>query len=141
IIAKSLATPILLVPRESLAKEVPADAVIRRADGMIDLAAGAKVTPIGPLTVEGDGASFKQDGKTLSLRAKAPLLGLHTGQDIENYNLTFRRRADRYVPNADAIKALRENKRKIVVHVVFGSWCPHCQAKIPLLLSVERALK
>ncbi len=139
--SKSLAVPVLLRPREAVAQAVPAAAVVRRADGMIDLAAGAKITTIGPLAVESDSASFKQDGKTWSLRPKAPLLGLRSAADIESYNPTFRRRADRYTPNADAVKALRAVKRRVVVHVVFGSWCPHCQAKIPLLLRTERELK
>jgi len=140
IISKSLAAPVLLLPRESVAKAVPADALVRRADGVIDVAAGAKITSVGPLTIAGDGASFQQGGKTLSLRAKAPLTGLHTAADIETFNPAFRRRAERYVPNADAIKALRANKRKVIVRVVFGSWCPHCQAKLPNLIRAEREL-
>jgi len=140
IISKSLAAPVLLLPRESVAKSVPADALVRRADGLIDVAAGAKITPIGPLTIAGDGATFQQSGKTLGLRAKTPLTGLHTAADVETFNLAFRRRADRYVPNAEAVKTLRAFKRKVVVRVVFGSWCPHCQAKLPFLIRAEREL-
>jgi thiol-disulfide isomerase/thioredoxin len=140
IVSKSLPAPVLVLPRENVAKTVPAAALVRRADGLIDVAAGAQITPIGPLTIAGDGASFSQGGKTLSLRAKAPLTGLHTAADVETFNVAFRRRADRYVPNADAVKMLREVKRHVVVHVVFGSWCPHCQAKLPFLLRAEREL-
>ena len=141
LVSKSLASPVLLLPRESVARAVGAEAVVRRADGMIDIAAGAKLTTLGPLTVQGESASFTLDGKTWGLRPKPALVGLHSAADLESYNVTFRRRADRYTPNAEALKALRDNKRKVLVHVVFGSWCPHCQAKIPLLLRTERELK
>lgn len=140
IVSQAMSGPVLLLPRENAARSVPLDKLLRRSNGMVDLESGAPATTLGALTIDGDTAVFPVDGKKASLVAKPPLVGLHSAVDVERYNLSFGRRATLYTPDAAAVKTLRAAKRRYTVHVVFGSWCPHCQQKVPAMIRLEREL-
>jgi thiol-disulfide isomerase/thioredoxin len=141
VISKQLANPVLLQPRAGSASSVPAAALERRADGMIDVRAGTVPTPLGKLTIQGDSAGWDAAGHAASLGVKPPLVGLHAGIDLEKYNPLFGRRANLYTPKAEAVATLRGARRPVTVRIVFGSWCPHCQQKVPYVLRLERELK
>jgi thiol-disulfide isomerase/thioredoxin len=141
LISKALSAPVILLPRDGTAAAVAAAQLTRRPDGAIDVQAGTVPTPLGKLTIEGDSAGFGEQGHQVSLRVKPALVGVHPGADLESYNPAFRRRADLDKPNADALAALRAVRQPTTVRIVFGSWCPHCQQKVPNILRVERELK
>ena len=78
----------------------------------------------------------------MSLDPKPALRGLRKGADLLASIPEYVRNSKGYTPNAAAIAALKKADRKpVTVHVVFGSWCPHCRQHVPLMLRVENEVK
>jgi thiol-disulfide isomerase/thioredoxin len=140
LVAKGLPAPALILPRENRVAEIAPAKFVRRADGVIDFAADAAPTVLAPFTLTGDTASWSAHGHQYAMRPRPALTGPRKGSEIEAYNVTFKLRASKYVPDPKAMDVLRHETRKVRVRTVFGSWCPHCQQELPHLLSVEKQL-
>jgi thiol-disulfide isomerase/thioredoxin len=114
--------------------------VADRPDGTVDLLADAVLPPSGTLATGADGASFTVDGKRAELIQNPYLLGPHQGFELLDHDVHYRWLADHYEPDAGSIAQLRKDSRPVRVLTFFGSWCPHCAAHVPLLLSAEKAV-
>jgi thiol-disulfide isomerase/thioredoxin len=118
--------------------------VSKQKDGTVDLLADATLAPQGSFTVgsEGSPVDFRVEGHEAQLRSRPPLLGLHTAGDLKAYSPPIYVDGGRtYRPDNQVIAGLKRTGSPITIRVFFGSWCPHCQHFVPLLLRVEDELK
>jgi len=137
ILSSSLPSPLMLSPRTSKVEAVDPTKIARQEDGSVDLVADAVLTPVGQFRLEGENVTFDDKGWKVSLNPRPALTGLHRGEDLRANFPDYVRASTRYRPNAEAIAALKEARQPVTVRVVFGSWCPHCQQRVPLMLRVE----
>jgi len=107
----------------------------------LDVAQGHQTVKVGQFTFSAGSLSFRFDDHQVMLKAKPPLLGIHTSADINQFDAKWGERAERYVPNPVLIEQARSVTKPCKVTVYFGSWCPHCQAHVPYIMQVESALK
>lgn len=114
--------------------------VAERADGTVDLLADAMLEPAGALEIARTEGRFRVGGKSAVLRPEPWKLGPQRGAELLAADAGYRWRAGRYAPDAEALSALRGERRDVRVLTFFGSWCPHCREHVPLLLDVEREL-
>ena len=85
-------------------------------------------------------ATFKVDGHAYKLQEKPPLLGWQTPETIAAYNNLYVQRADAYKPQAAALADLKKQAADVKLTVFFGSWCPFCQQKVPMVMRMAREL-
>ena len=85
-------------------------------------------------------ATFVVDGRGYELREKPPLVGWQTPEAISAYNNLYTTRADAYKPQAAALADLKKQTAEVKVTVYFGSWCPFCQQKVPMMMRIAREL-
>jgi thiol-disulfide isomerase/thioredoxin len=143
IMTSKLNSPVLLAVNKKTAETVQLMKVSKQADGTVALLADAVLAPQGAfnVTAEGD-VSFKSEGHAVQMRTRPPLLGLHTANELRAYSPPIYVDGGRsYHPDNQMIAALKRTSAPITLRVFFGSWCPHCQHYVPLLLRVEDALK
>jgi thiol-disulfide isomerase/thioredoxin len=143
ILTSALPAPVLVAPGAKTVETVHIMKVAKQKDGSVDLLADATLEPQGRFTVSEDGESvtFTVEGKKAALTARPPLLGVKSGSDLKAYSFEYARGAQTYVPNRQAIAALKKRTQPATVRVYFGSWCPHCKQHVPYLLRVEDELK
>ena len=121
---------------------LPMAKVVRKADGAVELQAGASPVVTGSLDFADDGqVRFAAEGRAVALRPQAPLLGLRRVEEVTAHNPEYVGRANRYQANPQAIAALRKEQRPVTVRVYYGSWCSHCRKLVPNGVRVEEALK
>jgi thiol-disulfide isomerase/thioredoxin len=140
IITSSLPSPVMLTPRAGNVETINLMKISKQKDGSIDLFSDAVLAPIGQFDITGESPTFTYQGKKVSLTPKPALTGLHKGADLLDSLPEYVRASRAYTPNAAAIAALKKANRPVTVHVVFGSWCPHCRQHVPLMLRVENAV-
>ena len=143
VLTSRLSSPVLLSVRTQTAETVQLMKVAKQNDGTVDLMADAALAPQGAITVSGEGTvSFTADKHAVQLKSRPPLLGLHPAGDLKAYSPPVYVTAARgYHPDNQMIAALRRSSAPVTVRVFFGSWCPHCQHFVPLILRVEDELK
>jgi thiol-disulfide isomerase/thioredoxin len=141
ILTSSLPSPVILMPRAGNVQTVNLMKVLKQKDGSVDLAADAILAPVGPFQLDGQNPSFAYQGKKVSLTPRPALRGLHKAADLLTGLPEYVRNSQAYKPNAAAINALKGDRKPVTVHVVFGSWCPHCRQHVPLMLRVENDVK
>jgi thiol-disulfide isomerase/thioredoxin len=137
ILSSSLPSPVMLSPRTSKVESVDLTKIARQEDGSVDLVADAVLTPVGQFQLEGENVTFVDKERKVSLNPRPALTGLHEGVDLLAEFPEYVRASAKYQPNAEAIAALKAARQPVTVHVVFGSWCPHCAQHVPLMLRVE----
>lgn len=110
-------------------------------DGTTDLlAGGVSATRIIPLVASGAGASFTADGRTFTLKARPPLLGPHSVQELVSDRPNFGDGIKTYQPEATAVSYLKSYDKPTEIEIFFGSWCPVCEAWVPKFLkSLQQA--
>jgi thiol-disulfide isomerase/thioredoxin len=140
IITSSLPSPVMLTPRAGKVETINLMKISKQKDGSIDLFSDAVLAPIGQFELAGESPTFTYQGKKVSLNSKPALTGLHKGADLLDSLPEYVRASRAYTPNAAAIATLKKANRPVTVHVVFGSWCPHCRQHVPLMLRVENAV-
>jgi thiol-disulfide isomerase/thioredoxin len=84
--------------------------------------------------------TFAVAGKELALKQRPYQLGKKSGPELLASNPGYQRGAKAYTPDAAILKRLKGQKDAVRVLTFFGSWCPHCKARLPLLLKVEQGL-
>jgi thiol-disulfide isomerase/thioredoxin len=141
IMSSALPSPVLMTPRAGNVETVNLMKISKQKDGSVDLFADAVLSPVGPFQLEGENPTFTYQGKKVSLTPKPALRGLRKGADLLANIPEYVRNSNGYTPNAAAIAALRADRKPVTVHVVFGSWCPHCRQHVPLMLRVENDVK
>lgn len=141
ILSSSLSSPVLLTPRAGTVETVNLMKVAKQKDGSVDLLADAVLAPVGQFQMEGEDVNFTLEGKKMSLSPRPALIGLRKGAELLASIPEYVRGSRGYTPNAAAVAALRKTSKPVTVHVVFGSWCPHCRQHVPLLLRVENEIK
>jgi thiol-disulfide isomerase/thioredoxin len=144
VITSKLDSPVLLAVRRQTVETVQLMKVSRQENGTVDLLANATLAPQGSFTVVGEGSevNFTVDRHPVQLRTRPPLLGLHAASDLKAYNpLVYVDGGRSYRPDHQVVAALKRASPPVTVRVYFGSWCPHCQHYVPLLLRVEDELK
>jgi len=137
ILTSALPSPVMLTPRAGNVESVNLMKVSKQKDGSVDLFADAVLAPIGPFQLEGENPTFTYGTKKVSLSPKPALTGLHKGADLLASLPEYVRTSRAYAPNAASVAALKKVSKPVTVHVVFGSWCPHCRQHVPLMLKVE----
>jgi thiol-disulfide isomerase/thioredoxin len=140
ILSSALPSPVMLTPRAGNVETVNLMKVAKQKDGTVDLFADAVLAPIGQFAMEGENVTFTTDGRKVSLNPKPALTGLRRGPALLDSLPEYLRTSRGYTPNAAAIATLKKANRPVTVHVVFGSWCPHCRQHVPLMLRVENAI-
>ena|GEM_PF-542793 len=101
-------------------------------DGTTDiLAGGISATRIIPLVANGAGAAFVADGRTFTLKARPPLLGPHSVEELVTDRPNFGEGIKSYQPEASAVSFLKSYDKPTEIEVFFGSWCPVCEAWVP----------
>ena len=141
IVLKDQPTPLLLEPVTRQVKSVPLVKLATRPDGTVSILEGAVMTPRGVMATTPDGvATFNVDGKAYRLQEKPPLLGWQTPEAISAYNSLYTTRADAYQPQSAVIAELKKQSADVKVTVYFGSWCPFCQQKVPMVMRLAREL-
>lgn len=142
ILSSALSSPVMLTAGASRSVEtVNLMKVAKQRDGSVDLLADAKLAPLGQFQMDGQNIVFTVEGKKVSLNPRPALTGLHKGAELLTRLPEYVRTSKGYTPNAASIATLKKANRPVTVHVVFGSWCPHCRQHVPLLLRVENDLK
>ncbi|HEY0557180.1 MAG TPA: thioredoxin family protein [Thermoanaerobaculia bacterium] len=137
ILTSALPSPVMLSPRAGNVESVNLMKISKQKDGSVDLFADAVLAPVGPFQMEGENPTFTYGTKKVSLNPKPALTGLHKGADLLANLPEYVRTSRMYTPNAAAVAALKKVSKPVTVHVVFGSWCPHCRQHVPLMLKVE----
>jgi thiol-disulfide isomerase/thioredoxin len=141
LVLKDQPTPLLIEPQSRQVKSVPLVKLAPRADGTVSILEGAVMTPRGVMTTTPEGvATFNVDGKAYRLQQKPPLLGWQTPDTISSYNSQYTTRANAYQPQAAAVAELKQQSADVKVTVYFGSWCPFCQQKVPMMMRLAREL-
>ena len=130
-----------MTPRAGSVETVNLMKISKQKDGSVDLFADAVLSPIGAFQLEGENPTFTYQGKKVSLTPKPALRGLRKGSDLLASIPEYVHNSQGYKPNAAAIAALKAARKPVTVHVVFGSWCPHCRQHVPLMLRVENEVK
>ena len=141
VLTSSLSSPVMLTPRTGSVQTVNLMKVSKQKDGSVDLLADAVLAPAGQFQMDGENVKFTVEGKSLLLAPKPALTGLHNGAELLKSIPEYVRGSQGYTPNAAAVAALRKTGKPVTVHVVFGSWCPHCRQHVPMLLKVENEVK
>jgi thiol-disulfide isomerase/thioredoxin len=141
VVLKDQPTPLLLEPQSRQVKSVPLVKLATRPDGTVSILEGAVMTPRGVLSTNAEGiATFVVDGRGYQLKEKPPLLGWQTPEAISAYNNLYTTRADAYKPQPTALADLKKQTAEIKVTMYFGSWCPFCQQKVPMMMRIAREL-
>jgi thiol-disulfide isomerase/thioredoxin len=141
ILTSALPSPVLMTPRSGNVETVNLMKVAKQKDGTVDLLADAVLSPVGAFQIEGGNPTFTYQGKKVSLTPKPALRGLRKGSELLANLPEYVRTSSGYKPNAAAVAALKADRKPVTVHVVFGSWCPHCRQHVPLMLRVENEVK
>jgi thiol-disulfide isomerase/thioredoxin len=138
IIAPSaLPSPVLLMAGAGTVQKVHVMKVAKQKDGTVNLLAGAVLGTVGSFQPAGEGVTFTYEGRKVALNPKPPVVGLRNGADLRAKIPEYGRGAQAYTPNAAAVASLKKAARPATVHIVFGSWCPHCRQHVPMMLKVE----
>jgi thiol-disulfide isomerase/thioredoxin len=133
----SLPSPVLLTPRAGTVQKVHVMKVAKQKDGTVNLLSGAVLGNIGSFQMAGESVSFTYEGRKVSLSPKPPVVGLRNAADLKAKIPEYLRGANAYKPNPAAVASLKKTARPATVHIVFGSWCPHCRQHVPMMLKVE----
>jgi thiol-disulfide isomerase/thioredoxin len=102
--------------------------------------ADATLEKAGNYTIRESEISFTVAGKELVLKQRPWKLGKLTGAELLASNPGYQRGAKSYTPDAAILKRLKGHKEAVRVLTFFGTWCPHCKQRLPLLLKVEQGL-
>ncbi|HSR67457.1 MAG TPA: thioredoxin family protein [Acidobacteriota bacterium] len=96
----------------------------------------------GQFEVSRTAVGFTFDGHDLKMQAKQDLLGFISSQDIRDFDVLWGERQAEYEAETEALQRVRSYSRGKGVEVVtyFGSWCPHCQKKVPEMMKIEEVL-
>ena len=139
ILSSALPSPVMLTPRAGTVESVNLMKIAKQKDGSVDLLADAVLAPLGQFQMDGENIAFTAGGKKVSLNPKPALTGPHkaVGPARRPSPSTSAARAATSRTRA-SIAALKKDTKPVTVHVVFGSWCPHCRQHVPLMLKVEK---
>jgi thiol-disulfide isomerase/thioredoxin len=140
IVAKELPTPLLVEPVSRQVRSVPLVKLASRADGSVGILEGAALTPKAVIDTTQGLASFNVDGRAIRVVDKPPLVGWQTPATLNTYSPKYGERADAYTLQAKAVGELRGRKDDVRLTVFFGSWCPFCQQKVPMVMKLAREL-
>jgi thiol-disulfide isomerase/thioredoxin len=140
LVAPALSNPTLLSPAGGRVSTVPVISLAVKPSGSVDILAGADITPAGTLNLSGGSPRFTVDGHRVALVTKPDLLGWQNPADFVAYDKEYGERAEAYQPDRSAIAELRAIETPARLTVYFGSWCSHCQQKVPLTMKIAEAL-
>ena len=141
IVASELASPVLISPAGSRVQTVPILHLAKRDDGTVDVLSGSGMADQGTLAFSGGVVRFTVDSVPVEMAQKPPLLGWQDAESIGEYSALFSRRAALYEPDMRAVEKLRELGSGVTLTVYFGSWCSHCQKKVPLAMKLAELLE
>jgi thiol-disulfide isomerase/thioredoxin len=111
-----------------------------REDGGAAVRASASRWPLGPLLVSKADIRFQNDSLRIHLGPKPDLVGEVSLEEILARKPGLRTMAAEYRPDRKAIEEIRTVSNPVEILVFFGTWCPVCTLRLPLLLkTVEDA--
>ncbi|HSR50369.1 MAG TPA: thioredoxin family protein [Acidobacteriota bacterium] len=85
---------------------------------------------------------FTFQGHSVQMKAKGDLLGFISSQDIRDFDTLWSERQHDYQPSQVDLNRIRGagQGKEFRVVTYFGSWCPHCQKRVPHLMQIEAML-
>jgi thiol-disulfide isomerase/thioredoxin len=140
VITSEFASPVLIDRAGRTVATLDLMKVAERPDGTVDLLADALLEPAGALEVAQTEGRFRIGGKAAAVRPLPWKIGPQRGADLLAADAGYRWRAGRFAPDAEALRALRDESRQVRVLTFFGTWCPHCREHLPYLLRSEQEL-
>jgi thiol-disulfide isomerase/thioredoxin len=139
ILTTELPAAVVLLPGNQSVQTVSSTQVTKKPDGRVDLSLDS-ATDQGKLQILASWIRFAVDGRQLTLKEKPWLLGVQDVPSMEANNPEYVWRSNGYTPNPETIQALAQQPTEVEVRVYFGSWCPHCKRRVPLMMKVDEAL-
>jgi thiol-disulfide isomerase/thioredoxin len=139
ILTPELPVAVVLLPGDQSVQTVPGAQVTKKPEGRIDLSLDS-ATDQGKLEILASWIRFSVNGHTLTLKQKPWLLGVQDVPSMEENNPEYVWRSNGYTPDPEIIQALAKQPTEVEVRVFFGSWCPHCKHRVPLMMKVDEAL-
>ena len=140
VVSDAVSVPLLLLPGTGNVQEVPLMRLVPRSGGGVGLLKGDALRTIGKFKITSDAISFSHSGLSLALKAKEPVVGLTSREDLFEHSPGYRTLADAYTPDSDLIAKLKGVGEGYRVRVVFGSWCHVCKNFLPRGLKLQEAL-
>ncbi len=141
LVAPAFNEPALISPSGGRVSTVPVLSLAVQPGGTVDILSGAAITPASTLRMVGGSPTFDLDGHEVTLVTKPDLLGWATPDDFIEYDRQYGIREAAYAVDEAAIAGLRKLPGPARLTVYFGTWCSHCQEKVPLAMKVARALE
>ena len=103
-------------------------------DGGASVRTAASPFPLGPFLVDKADVRFQGDGLRIHLGPKPDLVGEVSLEEILARKPGLRSMAAEYRPDPEAIAEIRNLSKPVEILVFFGTWCPVCTLRLPLLL-------
>lgn len=141
VVAPDLSAPVMLSARTRQVTTVQSLKLAPMASGGYELLPNAAAAQSGSFQRDADGRVLFQVGDDSAVLVQRPwLLGFQNPRHIRDVNTQYDKRADQYVPDAEAMEALKGVGPGVRVVVYFGEWCPHCAEIVPRILRVQQDL-
>ncbi len=141
LIGSELASPVLVDLGAMAAESLDLMKVSKQIDGTVDVLADATLSPLGKARQDGAELVVALGAKEMRIRQRPFQLGPKSGAELLESNAGYRWTANRFTPDATAMKRLKGQRKPVRVLTFFGSWCSHCKRHLPLLLKVEQGLQ
>ena len=103
-------------------------------DGGASVRRAGSPLPLGPFVVNKADIRFQNDSLRIHLGPKPDLIGEVSLEEILARKPGLRSLAADYRPDPSAIVAIRSLSKPVEILVFFGTWCPVCTLRLPLLL-------
>jgi thiol-disulfide isomerase/thioredoxin len=113
---------------------IPRSSVQIGESGGASVRAAAGQTPLGPFLVNKADVRFSNESLRIHLGPKPDLVGEVSLEEILARKPGLRKLAAEYRPDRSAIEDIRSLSKPVEIVVFFGTWCPVCSVRLPLLL-------
>lgn len=141
VVAPDLPAPVMLSARTRQVTTVQSLKLAPLVSGGYELLPNAAAAESGSFERDADGrVRFSVGGESALLVQRPWLLGFQNPRHIRDVNTQYDKRTDQYVPDAEAVEALKGVGPGVRIDVYFGEWCPHCAEIVPRILRVQQDL-
>ena len=141
ILGSSYGKPIMLSPRTQTIQEARPQDVVVASDGSRALTTTAQLKNLGRMRRNRQTIQIQVPSYTAALVPNPPLLGWAGRTEMTEHTPEYAQTAERYKPDAAAIRALVKPNEPIQVYVYFGSWCHTCSTLLGAIIRVEQELE
>ncbi|NOY05129.1 MAG: thioredoxin family protein [Chlorobi bacterium] len=136
IVSREFKSPILLDLKARTYGEVKMAPVSSSEDISITLPDIIKAANPKPYTVTKGVTAFTLAGKSVKIKYKESLVGEVSLGILLAHSPVYKLLRDKYKPNPNDIKKLKQLKKKTDVVCLFATWCPTCKLTVPRFLKI-----